>query len=73
MKTGGQRNITLPIVCGDVELRSVILTKERRLKKFQNRLLKKILGPEKEMLTGDWRILHNAELHDVISHQTLFG
>jgi hypothetical protein len=30
-------------------------------------LLKKIFGPEEEMLTGDWRILNNAELHDFIS------
>lgn len=66
MRTGGQRNIALPIDSADVELWSVVLTKERRLRVFQNRLLKKIFGPEKEMLTGDLRILHNAELPDFI-------
>lgn len=50
MKTGRQRNIALPIDSVDVELRSVVLTKERRLRVFHNRLLKKIFGPEKEML-----------------------
>jgi len=68
MKTGAQRNIALPIVCVDVELWSVVLTKELMLRVFQNRLLKKIFGPEKEMLKGDLRILHNAELPDFISH-----
>ena len=64
MRTGGQRNIALPIDSADVELWYVVLTKERRLRVFKNRLLKKIFGPEKEMLTGDLRILHNAELPD---------
>jgi hypothetical protein len=63
MKTGGKRNIAL----------SFVLTKEHRLRVFQNRLLKKIFGPEKEMLIGDWRILHNAELHYLFYHQILFG
>ena len=34
--------------------------------------LGKILGPKIEQLTGDWRKLHNEELHDFAVHQILF-
>jgi hypothetical protein len=31
---------------------------------FGSRVLRKIFGPEKDKVTGDWRRLHNEELHD---------
>jgi hypothetical protein len=31
----------------------------------KNRVLRKIFGPKREEVTGDWRQLHNEELHDV--------
>jgi hypothetical protein len=34
---------------------------------FQNRLLRKISGPKKDEMTGDWRKLHNEELHNLYS------
>jgi hypothetical protein len=33
----------------------------------KNRVLRKIVGPKKEKVTGGWRKLHNEELHDSIS------
>jgi hypothetical protein len=35
------------------------------MRMFENRVLRKILGPERDEVTGDWRRLHNEELHDL--------
>jgi hypothetical protein len=48
------------------------LRQERRLREFENRVLRKIFGPKKDEVTGEWRKLHNEELNDLISHQILF-
>jgi hypothetical protein len=32
---------------------------------FKKRVLRKIFGPKREEVTGEWRRLHNEELHDV--------
>jgi hypothetical protein len=32
---------------------------------FENRVLRKISGPKKEKVTGEWRRLHNEELYDL--------
>ena len=40
---------------------------KRRLRAFKNRVLRKIFGYEMEGVTGDWRKLHNEELHDLHS------
>jgi hypothetical protein len=37
---------------------------ERRLKVFENRVLR-IFGPKRDEVTGEWRKLHNAELNDL--------
>jgi hypothetical protein len=34
---------------------------------FENRLLKRILGPKRDRMTGGWRKLHNEELHILYS------
>jgi hypothetical protein len=43
------------------------LTKERRLRVFENRVLRRIFGPERDEVTEEWRKLHNEELHDLYS------
>jgi len=35
-----------------------------RLSFFEKRVLKKIFGPKRNEVTGEWRRLHNEELHD---------
>ena len=35
---------------------------ERRLKVFENRMLRRIFGPKREQVTGEWRRLHNDDL-----------
>jgi len=34
---------------------------------FENRALKRIFGPERDEVTGEWRKLHNKELNDLYS------
>jgi hypothetical protein len=34
---------------------------------FENRVLRRIFGPKTDEVTGDWRKLHNKELHDFCS------
>ena len=38
---------------------------ERRLRVFENRVLRRIYGPRRDEVTGEWRKLHNEELHDL--------
>jgi hypothetical protein len=38
-----------------------------RLKVFENRVLRKGFGPERDEVTGEWRKLHNEELNDLYS------
>jgi hypothetical protein len=41
------------------------LREERRLRVFENRVLRRIFEPKKEEVTEEWRKLHNEELHDL--------
>jgi hypothetical protein len=44
---------------------SLTLREERRLRVFENRMLKRIFGPKRDKVTGEWRKLHNEELNDL--------
>jgi hypothetical protein len=59
--------IVLPVVLYGCETWSVILREERRLRAFENRVLRRIFGPKRDEVTGDWRKLHNEELHNLYS------
>jgi hypothetical protein len=41
------------------------LREERRLKVFENRVLRKVFGPKRDEVIGEWRKLHNEELNDL--------
>jgi len=41
------------------------LREEHRLRVFENRVLKRLFGPKRDEVTGDWRKLHNEELSDL--------
>jgi hypothetical protein len=32
---------------------------------FENRVLRRVFGPKREEVTGDWRTLHKEELHNL--------
>jgi hypothetical protein len=38
---------------------------ECRLREFENRVLRRIFGPKRDAVTGEWRKLHNEELNDL--------
>ena len=40
---------------------------ERRLKLFENMVLRRIFGPKRGEVKGEWRKLHNEELHELYS------
>jgi hypothetical protein len=43
----------------------VTLREEHRLRVFENRVLRRIFGPKRDEVTGEWRKLHNEELPDL--------
>ena len=43
------------------------MREERKLRVFENRVLRKIFGPRRDEVTGEWRGLHNEELNDLYS------
>jgi hypothetical protein len=45
----------------------VPLREEHRLRVFENRVLRRIFGPKVDEVVGDWRKLHNEELHNLYS------
>ena len=61
------RSIILPVVLYGCETWSLTLREERRLRVFENRVLRRIFGPKREEVTGKWRKLHNEELNNLYS------
>ena len=59
------RTIILPVVLYGCETWSLTLWEERRLRVFENKVLRRIFGPRRDEVTGDWRRLHNEELNDL--------
>jgi hypothetical protein len=57
--------IILPVVLYGCETWSLKLREEHRLRVFENRVLKKIFGPKRDEVMGEWRKLHNEELRDL--------
>ena len=53
----------LPVVLYGCETWSLTLREEHRLRVFENKVFRKIFGAKKAEITGEWRKLHNAELH----------
>jgi hypothetical protein len=43
------------------------LREERRLRVFENRVLKRIFGPKRDAVKGKWRRLHKEELYALYS------
>jgi hypothetical protein len=50
---------------------SLILREEHRLREFENKVLRRIFGPKRDEVTGEWRKLHNVELHNLYSSQNI--
>ena len=61
------RNIILSVVLYGCETWSLTLREERRLRVFENRVMRRIFGPTRDEVTGEWRKLQNEELNDLYS------
>jgi hypothetical protein len=48
------RNIILPVVLYGCEAWSLTVREERRLKLFENRVLRRVFGPKRDEVTGEW-------------------
>jgi hypothetical protein len=59
------RTIIFPVVLYGCETWSLTLREECKLRVFQNRALRRIFGPKKNEITGEWRKLHNEELNNL--------
>jgi hypothetical protein len=57
------KTIILPVVLYGCETWSLTLREKHRLRVFENRVLRRIFGPKRDEVTGEWRKLHSEELH----------
>jgi len=59
------RTIILPVVLYGCEIWSLTLREGHRLRVSENRVLRRIFGPKRDEVTGEWREAHNEELNDL--------
>ena len=57
----------MPVVLYGCENWSLTLREERRLRVFENTLLRRVYGPKRDEITKEWRKLHNEELSELYS------
>ena len=57
----------MPVVLYVCETWSLTLREERKLRVFENMVLRRIFGPKRVEVTGEWRRLHNQEINDLYS------
>jgi hypothetical protein len=67
VKVKTYKNIIVAVVLYGCETWSLTLRKEHRLRVFEYRVPRRIFGPKRDEVTGEWRKLHNGELHDFYS------
>jgi hypothetical protein len=61
------KTIILPVVLYGCATWSLTLREENTLRVFENRDLRRIFGPKRDEVTGEWRKLHNEEFHILYS------
>jgi hypothetical protein len=64
------RTIILPVALYGCQTWSLTLREERRLRVFENRMLR-LFGPKRDEVTGEWKKLHNEELSVLYSSPSI--
>jgi len=59
------RTIILPVVLYGCETWLLTVREEGKLRVCENMVLRRIFGPRRDEVTGEWRRLHNEELNDL--------
>ncbi|KAJ4431557.1 hypothetical protein ANN_20156 [Periplaneta americana] len=67
LKVRIDKTVILPVVLYGCETWTLTLREEHRLRVFENKVLRKIFGAKRDEVTGEWRKLHNTELHALYS------
>ena len=67
------RTIILPVVLYGYETWSLTLRDEHRLRVFENRMLRRMFGPRRDGVTGEWRKLHLRSSMICTPHPILCG
>jgi hypothetical protein len=65
------KTLILPEVLYGCETWSLTLREEYRLRVFESRVLRRIFGPKRDEVTGDWRKRHNEELCSLYSSPSI--
>jgi hypothetical protein len=65
------KTIISPVVLYGFETLSLTLREGHRLRLFENRVLRRIFGPKRDVVIGGWRKLHNEELHGLYSSPSI--
>jgi hypothetical protein len=63
LKINVYRTVILPVVLYGLETWSLTLKEEHKLRMYENRVLRRIVGPKRE----EWKKLHNEKLNDLYS------
>jgi hypothetical protein len=66
------KTIILPVVLHGCETWSLTVWEEHRLRVFENRVLRRIFGPKRDEMPGEWKRLLNEELRDLHSSPSVF-
>jgi len=72
IKINVYRIIILPVVLYGCETWSLTFREERRLRVFENRVLRRIFGPKRYEVTREWRKLYSEELNNLYSSPNIF-
>jgi len=59
------RTTILPVVLYGCETWSLTLREEKKLRVLENMVLRRIFGPRRDEVTGEWRRMHNEWLNDL--------
>jgi hypothetical protein len=65
------KTVILPVVLHGCETWSLTMREGHRLRVFENRVLRRIFGPKRDEVTGEWRKLQSGELHNLYSYSDI--